>query len=211
MYSSSKTAIIYKKQILGNPFMIAELLRKTTHLSGLFIPLLYIILNKPEMLIIVGSLTGIALVIEFLKWVSEGFRNLFFRYFKSILRTHEQKGALTGATFYILSTFLCILFFQKNIAIVCILFVVLGDAVAALVGMKWGRIKLIGKKSLEGSAACFVVCASISLIWLNPIIGITGAFVATVVELLPLRIDDNLTVSLISGIVMHLMTVYLPL
>ena len=191
--------------------MIAELLRKTTHLSGLFIPLLYITLDKPEMLIIVGSLTGTALLIEFLKWVSEGFRNLFFRYFKSILRTHEQKGALTGATFYILSTFLCILFFEKKVAIVCILFVVLGDAVAALVGMKWGRTKLIGKKSLEGSAACFVVCATISVIWLNPIIGIAGAFVATGVELLPLRIDDNLTVSLISGIVMHLMTVYLPL
>lgn len=197
--------------------MITELLRKTTHLSGLFIPLLYITLDKPQMLIIVGCLTGTALVIEFLKWVSEGFRNLFFRYFKSILRTHEQKGALTGATFYILSTFLCILFFKKRIAIVCILFVVLGDAVAALVGIKWGRIKLIGKKSLEGSAACFLVCTSISLIWLNPnvginpIVGITGAFVATVVELLPLRIDDNLTVSIISGVVMHLMMIYLPL
>ena len=191
--------------------MIAELLRKTTHLSGLFIPLLYITLDKTQMLIIVGCLTGTALAIEFLKWVSEGFRNLFFRYFKSILRTHEQKGALTGATFYILSTFLCILFFQKNIAIVCILFVVLGDAVAALVGIKWGRIKLIGKKSLEGSAACFLVCTSISLIWLNPIIGIAGAFVATIVELLPLRIDDNLTVSLISGIVMHLLMMYLPI
>ncbi|MCG9126970.1 phosphatidate cytidylyltransferase [Candidatus Poribacteria bacterium] len=190
--------------------MITELLRKTTHLSGLFIPLLYITLDKPVMLIIVGSLTATALFIEFLKWVSEGFRNLFFRYFKSILRTHEQKGALTGATFYILSTFLCILFFQKNIAIVCILFVVLGDAVAALVGIKWGRTKLIGNKSLEGSGACLLVCASISLIWLNPIIGIVGAFVATVVEILPLRIDDNLTVSLISGIVMQLMMMYLP-
>ena len=163
------------------------------------------------MLLIVGCLAGIVVVAEFLKWVSTRFRDLFFRVFKSILRTHEQKGAITGATFYIVSTLLCILFFDKPIAIVSIFFIIFGDTAAALVGMKWGRIKLIGNKSLEGSAACFIVCAVITLFWLNPIIGLAGAFVATFVELLPLRIDDNLTMPLISGVVMQLMTNYLPL
>lgn len=191
--------------------MIAELLRKTTHLAGFFLPLIYIVLDKSTMLLIVGCLTGIAVVVEFLKWVSERCRELFFRVFKSILRTHEQKGAITGATYYIVSTLLCIAFFDKHIAIVSIFFIILGDTAAALVGTMWGRTKLIGNKSLEGSAACFIVCAAISLFWLNPIVGLTGAFVATLVELLPLRINDNLTMPLISGTVMQLMVSYLPL
>ena len=194
--------------------MITELLRKTTHLAGFFLPLLYIVLERSTMLLIVGSLAGIAVIVEFLKWVSERFRDLFFRVFKSILRTHEQKGAITGATYYIVSILLCIFFFEKSIAIVCIFFIILGDTAAALVGRRWGRTRLIGNKSLEGSAACFIVCTAITLLWLkqlNPVVGITGAFVATLVELLPLRIDDNLTVPLISGAVMQLMVNYLPL
>lgn len=191
--------------------MIKELLRKTTHLAGFFIPLIYIVLDKPKMILIAGAFVGIAVIVELLKWVSESFRELFFRFFEFILRRHERKGAITGATYYIISTFLCIVIFDKHIAIVSIFFIVLGDTAAALVGKAWGRIKLIGHKSLEGSAACFIVCAVISVFWIDPVIGITGAFVATLAELLPLRIDDNLTVPLISGTVMQLMVVYISL
>lgn len=191
--------------------MLKELLRKTTHLAGFFIPLLYIVLDKSTMMFIAGAFAGIAVIVEFLKWVSESFRELFFRFFEFILRRHERKGAITGATYYIISTFLCIVFFDKHIAIVSIFFIVLGDTAAALVGKAWGRIKLIGSKSLEGSIACFIVCAVISLFWIDPVVGLTGAFVATLAELLPLRIDDNLTVPLISGAVMQLMINYLSL
>lgn len=191
--------------------MIAELQRKSTHLAGLIFPIIYIFSNKTIMLLILVSLACIALLIELGKFLLPPFRKLFLKLFKPLLRPHEQKGALTGATFYIISTLLCIFLFDKSIAIVCIFFIVLGDAAAALVGRKWGKIKLIGNKSLEGSAACFGICAITTLFWINPIVGLTGAFVATLVELLPIPIDDNLTMPLIAGAVMQLMVMYLPL
>lgn len=191
--------------------MFTELLRKGTHLSGLIIPILYFFFDKSIMLVIVGSVTCIAYGVEFAKRFYPTFSNYFFHYLKPLLRTHEQKGAITGATYYITSVFLCILIFDKSIAITCIFFIILGDTAAALIGKRWGRTKLIGNKSLEGSAACFIVCLFITLYWINPIVGITGAFIATLTELLPLRIDDNLTVPLISGGVMQLMVSYLPL
>ncbi len=183
--------------------MIGELMRKSIHLAGLTIPAIYLFLDKPTMLILVGLLTGFAFTVELMKWCSPRFADLFFRILAPLLRSHERKGAVTGATYYLVSAFLCILFFVKTLAIVCIFFMVLGDMAAALVGKMWGRTKILGKKSLEGSTACFIVCVAIALVKLNPIIAIVGAFVATLVELIPLPIDDNLTVPLISGAVMH--------
>ena len=183
--------------------MIGELLRKSIHLSGLALPVIYLFLDKPTMLVIIGILTGLALAVELVKWLSPRFGEFFFQIFASLLRTHERKGAMTGATYYLISAFLCIFFFAKTLAIVCIFFMILGDLAAALVGKKWGRTKLLGKKSLEGSTACFFVCVVIALVKLNPIVAIVGALVATIVELIPFPIDDNLTVPLISGAVMH--------
>ncbi len=156
------------------------------------------------MLILLGMLTGFAFTVELLKWLSPRFADLFFRILTPLLRSHERKGAVTGATYYLVSAFLCSLFFAKVLAIVCIFFMVLGDMAAALVGKMWGRTKLMGGKSLEGSAACFIVCVAVAfLVKLNPVIAIIGALVATIVELIPFPIDDNLTVPLISGAVMH--------
>lgn len=183
--------------------MLGELLRKGIHLAGLILPVIYLFLDKPTMLICIGMLTGLALAMELVKWLSPRFSEFFFHIFASLLRTHERKGAITGATYYLISAFLCIVFFAKTVAIVCIFFMILGDLAAALVGKMWGRTKLLGKKSLEGSAACFLVCTLIALVHLNPVIAIIGALVATIVELLPFPIDDNLTVPLISGAVMH--------
>ena len=183
--------------------MLAELLRKSIHLSGLVLPVIYFFLDKPTMLILIGVLTGLALTVELMKWLSPRFSEFFFQIFAALLRTHERKGAMTGATYYLISAFLCIFLFAKTLAIVCIFFMILGDLAAALVGKKWGKTKLLGKKSLEGSAACFVVCVLIALVKLNPLIAVIGALVATIVELIPVPIDDNLTVPLVSGAVMH--------
>jgi glycerol-3-phosphate acyltransferase PlsY len=102
--------------------------------------------------------------------------------------------------------------FEKELAIACLSFLVLGDMFAAIIGMRFGRTQIWAGKSLEGSLACFIVCFVIGLFvaWLFPahlnlqIIAL-GAFTATIVELLPLGLDDNLTIPLISGLVMEIL------
>jgi len=101
---------------------------------------------------------------------------------------------------------------EKELAIVCLSFLILGDMFAAIIGKKFGRTKIIANKSLEGSLACFAACLVIGLFvaWLFPthltpqIIAI-GALTATIVELFSLGIDDNLTIPLISGLVMQIL------
>ncbi len=186
--------------------MARELRRKSIHLLGLVVPILYFFTSRDLIIIGVGVLVTLALAAELLKGVVPGVRVIFLRIFSPILRSQERRGGLTGATYFLIGSFLCILLFDKTLAIVCLCFLTLGDLCAALIGKQWGRIKLFSRKSLEGSLACFVVCtAAALLIGLHPIVAITGALVATVIELLPIGVDDNVTIPLISGLAMHLL------
>ncbi len=186
--------------------MARELRRKSIHLLGLVVPILYFFTSRDLAIIGVGGLVTLALAAELLKGVVPAFRAIFLRIFSPILRSQEQKGGLTGATYFLIGSFLCILLFDKTLAIVCLCFLTLGDLCAALIGKQWGRIKLFSRKSLEGSLACFVVCAAAALlIGLHPVVAIAGALVATLIELLPVGVDDNVTIPLISGLAMHLL------
>ncbi|MCZ6676295.1 MAG: SEC59/DGK1/VTE5 family protein [Candidatus Poribacteria bacterium] len=185
--------------------MAQELRRKSIHLLGLAVPITYAFIPHSTALLIVGILAGIALLIELLKVLFPPFLNWFVQTFSLVLRARERKGGFTGTTYYFIASFLCILIFDQTLAIVCLCFLTLGDLFAALIGKRWGRIKPFSDKSLEGSLACFIVCALIALLMkFHPVVAITGAAVATLIELIPMKLDDNLTMPLISGVVMQL-------
>jgi glycerol-3-phosphate acyltransferase PlsY len=103
--------------------------------------------------------------------------------------------------------------FSKGVAIAVLWFNILGDAVSAIVGQRYGRVKFFkGKKSLEGSISFLVICIIVGLLLcLSPRVDLTlskiivGAIVATIVEALPLPVDDNLTIPIGAGIVMELL------
>ena len=186
--------------------MARELRRKSIHLLGLIVPIAYVFTTRHTAIIAVGILVGIAIGVELLKALLPTFRRLFMRIFSPMLRSRERKGGLTGATYYLIGSFLCVLFFDKTLAIACLCFLALGDLFAALIGKQWGRIKLFSRKSLEGSLACFIVCALIALLMkFHPAVALTGAIVATLIELLPIHVDDNLTMPFISGLAMQLL------
>lgn len=133
-------------------------------------------------------------------------------YIKITKRIFKAKpGKVLGTTYFLVGTLVAILFFSKSIAICVLLFCVFGDAASAIVGTKYGTIKLVGKKSLQGSLAFLAICLLVG--WgLGDLPGLAlpflliliGALVATIVELMPIPIDDNLTVPIITGVVMEL-------
>jgi glycerol-3-phosphate acyltransferase PlsY len=63
----------------------------------------------------------------------------------------------------------------------------------------------VGEKSIEGSLACLSICSVVGGIFLGWI-GILGAIIATLSELAPLPVDDNLRIPLISGFIMHVLS-----
>ncbi|MDI6839640.1 MAG: SEC59/DGK1/VTE5 family protein [bacterium] len=124
----------------------------------------------------------------------------------------KQPGKILGESCFLIGSLIPIVFFSSGIAIAALLFNAFGDAASGIVGVKYGRTKFFGgKKSVEGSLAFFIACLIIGLILLNsPRVSLNltiifiGAVVATLVELISIKIDDNLSVPIISGIWMQL-------
>lgn len=147
----------------------------------------------------------ISMVVDLVRFFGhEKSKDFIWRFFGVIIRPHERDN-FTGATYILVSSILTILMFDKPVAVLAIAFIVIGDTAGAIVGRLWGRI-WFRNKTIEGSMSFFAACCLVSL----PVTGIplwvrfTGAFTATVVEALTVRIDDNLTVPLISAVLMQL-------
>ena len=199
---------------------IHELRRKSFHLLGLLIPMIYYIglkytrwLDQRRACFILGSLTALIIVVEALRFASADFHRFYNARFASMLRKTEKdetRPQLTGTGFFLAGNFLVIFLFDPTIATCASLFLILGDLTAAVVGISFGRIRLPSGKSIEGAFAMWVCCLLIGSLcyWQVPLAEypvVLGASVATVAELLlPRWIDDNLSIPLTSGVALHL-------
>jgi len=131
---------------------------------------------------------------------------LFIWLFGRLMRQQEATR-LTGSIYVLVGSLLTLLLFNRDIAVAGLIFLGTGDAAAGMVGERWGRHKLLSK-SLEGTAAFFISCLVVGLIFkyvaLDISLGVLllGALSAAIVELLPLPVNDNLTIPLLSAAIM---------
>ena len=110
---------------------------------------------------------------------------------------------------YAIAVLLTILTVPKPAALVAIYTLAIADPLAAVVGIQYGRRRLTENRTLEGSAAFFsatVAIAATVLAYSTDAPGLTVAgasftigLAAAACEILPLRIDDNLTIPLFVG------------
>ncbi len=130
--------------------------------------------------------------------------NLYYRLIYILEREKNLSKPGIQALWANLGIFLAFLIFGKEPAMVAVATLAVGDAFASVVGIRWGRTR-IGGRSLEGTLAFFFS----SFIVLLPFIGLWKALsvslFSAVVEALPVRIDDNLTVPLTAGFVCWIM------
>jgi len=126
----------------------------------------------------------------------------------SMAREHEIRGDFTGAAYILATACLVIALFDRSVAMSALAFIITGDVAAALIGRKFGNHKYKhNHKSFEGSFAFLIAAGAVAFFIpdLSLSIGLIGAFTATVVEAISIHIDDNATVPLVSGLVMHLL------
>ena len=187
----------------------SELVRKAIHVSSLALPIALHLTPVGISKRVLVALTLLTLLVDALRLHQPHVRRVFYFLFGKVLREHERFNLL-GSTYLLIAALISIAAFPKEVAVVSLLFLVVGDTVAALVGRRFGRIKIMDK-SLEGSAGCLVSCLIIGGIYhlVTPELSwariVVGSFVATIFELAPVPMDDNLRIPLSAGFAMILL------
>jgi len=184
-----------------------EIKRKIIHLSNSVIPLSYyfFVEDRLMMIWILLSITIFFVAVDYFRFRIGWIQKWFSVFFSSMLRKHELEGKLTGATWAFIGATISVFLFEKDIAVLALLFMSVGDTIAALIGQQYGKIK-IGEKTIEGFAGGLVSCILISIFFpsVNWINRIAGSLIASLIELSPIPVDDNLMIPLISGGMMTL-------
>ena len=199
---------------LRSPTFLSELKRKVAHLSFIVLPLdlLYEVLPWPrshrEWTVLLLVLTAIAVLVDTLRLRERRVRRLFREFFGGIIREHEEHAPL-GSTYLVLSALLAVGLFPPRMAAAAIGFTVLGDGFAAIVGRAWGRTRVFAKTA-EGALGGLVACLAWAAFmagtgWLPWWVAAVGALVASLAELLPIPLDDNLAITLFAGYAMRLL------
>jgi dolichol kinase len=129
-----------------------------------------------------------------------------------VVLRQKEKAAIGSYVYFTIGALIVVSVFSKNIAFAAILMTTFGDMSAALIGKKYGRIRISNGKSLEGCIAEFIVDLTIAILLLeNPIISLLMAFTATYVETIFVKIDDNLAIPIFSASVAELAFIILAL
>ncbi len=195
--------------------IIKELIRKSTNLIAIIIPILCLTFSRKNAISLIGAAAMFIIFIDLLRIYSLRYRRFIYKsFFRHFYRSWERR-TLSGGSYILAGSALSILFFSSNIAALSILFAIVGDTFAAFGGRLFGRNKIYShsnpdgsyrKKTVEGTLSFFVTAFLAGLIIPGvPIFWkLIGAALATCVELVSFFLDDNFTVPIIVGAVLQI-------
>jgi dolichol kinase len=172
----------------------------------LTLSILALVIPRDTFLWLLFALASLLLLVDIVRLIWFATNRLFLWVFRSLIRRQETHG-LTGSIYVLVGCLLTVLLFDRDIAVAGMIFLGVGDAFAGMIGERWGRHRILSK-SLEGTASFFVSSVVVGLIFkytaldISWMVLILGALSAAIVELLPLPVNDNLAIPLLSTAIM---------
>ena len=209
-----------------------EISRQIIHLTGFIFILLAHVTGKFTMSLIFFLIALLFFIYsEFVRkdhgfsgamgWIEGKMRELISKL------DRQAKRPFLGAFWFYFGLGLTFLIFPIEIATTAGLILAVGDSLSTLVGVMYGRFKMIGNKTLEGSVVFFLVSFLVAIFSLGimfdgvdakpfiAFIAFIGSISATFLELIPETsfvrkwerkeiVDDNWIIPLISGLIIYI-------
>jgi dolichol kinase len=127
----------------------------------------------------------------------------------------NERNRLAGLSFMLAGVTIIILLFNRHVVLLSLMFLGVADPTASFFGIRYGKDKLIGEKSLQGSLAAFVSCFLLSLGYFYVmdlmrerlfIVCLLAGLSGAIGELVPVgKLDDNLVFPVVSGALLSLL------
>ena len=184
-----------------------ELLREFIHGSGIFIPILTVFLGVP---IIVVSVFICAVIAFYTISESARVKGKSIPFFSAVTRHAASQSELCQFTlapiYYAVGILLTLLLFHSPASSAAIAIFCLGDSSASIIGGTLSRkaLPFNRAKTLEGSIGGFFFAFLAGSIFVSPWLALVGAAVGMLVEYLPLPINDNLLIPIVTGLALSL-------
>jgi len=173
--------------------------------SLLFI-VFYEIFSKQFVVILMGSVALIFLIMDTVRMLNRGVNMFLLKNFILGFK-RKEKHKFSSMTIFLISGTVIFLLFSREIAFTVLVFLIFGDMLAKYFGLRYGRHRFF-RKSIEGFLMYFTSCIAIGIVLMKflPIniyeIALVS-FTMSIIEILPLGIDDNLSSSLIGAVVYY--------
>ena len=172
-------------------------------------------------LAILMSVLAFSLIMETLRLRNPVLNQILIKVWGPVMRSCEV-NRYTGIPFYLASSIVAIAAFPRPVAVLSILFLACGDPIASLVGILYGdkSIRFSNGKSLLGTLAGVVTCVLVAFFYLRSmsftpaqsvILSLVGGIAGGTVELIPLDMDDNFTIPVLSGFILWFAFIFLGL
>lgn len=192
-----------------------QIMRRLFHMfNGGAIATLYLVsFDHSQMIHFLGTIACALYVVEQVRVNYPETAAKLLPFTRFIIRAEEQlkESAMVP---YAMAVLLTIVAFPKHIALVGIYSLAIADPLSAIVGIRFGKHKLTPTRSVEGSIAFFVSIFIVTLIILtgfNTKFDILILFVSaliglicTLADMIPLKLDDNLTIPLFTSALLWL-------
>lgn len=154
------------------------------------------------------------LPVDFLRHRYPALNDWMVHAFRPIMRNSEIHR-LAGTTYLLTGVALVVLMFPRPIVALTLLFLAFADPIASVIGIKYGKDKIFGHKSIQGFMAAYVVCTLCTFVFLYNhnfatdrilVVSLLAGLIGALAELVPIgKIDDNFTLPVLSGVGLYIL------
>jgi len=182
-----------------------DFVREAIHASGFFVPVVASLISKPIAAALISVVIALYVVSELARLDGK-----YLPVISTITRhaaSHwEQYDFAAAPLYFAVGILATLLLFPAPASSAAIAIFALGDSTASLFGGLLSKkpLPLNKGKTLEGSLAGFFFAFLAGSFFVSPLFALVGAAVAMFVEFLPLPLNDNLLIPLVTGLTLWL-------
>ncbi|PIT99956.1 MAG: hypothetical protein COT74_07505 [Bdellovibrionales bacterium CG10_big_fil_rev_8_21_14_0_10_45_34] len=186
-----------------------HLSRKLYHFSGVVLIIsLFNTLDRQSSLLAMGATILLVVPLDYWRLHSKVLKQRIVKWFGPVMR-NEELSTFSAMSYLLFGVLITIYIFPPQVATLALWLLAVGDPASGIVGVLYGKDKILGSKTLQGFLGGFFACMVVGAIyyWSTGILidrlvlaSILTALVGATAELLPLgRIDDNFSFPILAA------------